>query len=112
MHKTKNCDDCPVPIQMAEVFKALGDVNRLYIIGILASDKYDRVCVTDLAKKLEITQPATSQHLRTLKNVRIIESMKEGNFIYYRFSRDTLIEYKAHIDDLFNQVLNKCKNSK
>ena len=80
------------------------------IISILASET-DNTCVGDLAKNLEITQPATSQDLRTLKRVKLIESVKEGNFTYYKFNCDTLIESKKTVDGIFNRALNKCKRA-
>ncbi|MCK5201048.1 MAG: winged helix-turn-helix transcriptional regulator [Spirochaetales bacterium] len=46
--------------RMAEIFKALGDPTRLMIIKILASNKEDRFCVVDIAKRIGITQPAVS----------------------------------------------------
>ena len=101
---------CKQLIETADVFKALGDINRLAIISILASET-DKTCVGDLAKKLEITQPATSQHLRTLKSVKFIESKKEGNFTFYRFNLEAVIKCKRNVDELFNQALNKCKNT-
>ena len=102
---------CKQLIEIADVFKALGDINRLAIISILASETEERACVGDLAKMLEITQPATSQHLKTLKNVKFIESKKEGNFTYYKFNPQAVIECKKNLDALFNQALNKCKNT-
>ena len=101
---------CQQLIETAEVFKALGDINRLAIISVLASET-DKTCVGDLAKKLEITQPATSQHLRTLKSAKFIESKKEGNFTYYRFNPEAVIKCKRNVDELFNQALKKCKNT-
>jgi DNA-binding transcriptional ArsR family regulator len=102
---------CKKLIETADVFKALGDINRLAIISILASETQDKICVGDLAKKLEITQPATSQHLRTLKSAKFIESKKEGNFTYYKFNPEAVIECKRNVDELFNQALKKCKNT-
>lgn len=106
MHEIQKCDNVK---QMAGVFRALGDANRLAIIGILASDEYEKVCVGDLARILEITQPAVSQHLRTLKSIGMVESSKEGNFIYYTFNRGAMFSYKESIDEMFGQALEKCK---
>jgi len=60
---------------MESLCKALGDATRLKIIKILASHKDYRPCVNDLAKNLNITQPAASQHLKILKNVGLITSV-------------------------------------
>ncbi len=99
---------CELTKEMAEVFKALGDVNRMLIIFILASGEDEKVCVTELATRLGITQPAVSRHLRTLRHAGIVEPKKEGNQVYYTFNRNAMTRYKENIDYLFGCVLEKC----
>ncbi len=94
--------------EMAAVYKAMGDVNRLCIINILASREVDRVCVTDLAKMLGITQPAASQHLRVLRGIGLIEARKEGKHTYYTFNREVMEELKRNNDLMFQQAFEKC----
>lgn len=101
-------DSCELLKEMAEVFKALGDVNRMWIISILASNERGKICVTELATRLGITQPAVSRHLRTLRYAGIVEPKKEGNLVYYTFNRDAMVRYKGNIDYLFGCVLEKC----
>ena len=55
-------------LKMSEVFRALSDPTRLRIIRMLASNMESDLCVVDLAKKVGISQPALSQHIRILKN--------------------------------------------
>ena len=93
--------------QLAGVFKALGDVNRLTIMGILALKEREKVCVTDLAKILGITQPAVSQHMKTLKTAGMVEAVKEGNFTYYSFNWDNVNLAKKRTDQLFDIALEK-----
>lgn len=92
----------------AELFKALGDVTRMNIIYALASGEVEKLSVTELAKMMGITQPAASQHLKILKNVKIIRARKEGNHIYYTFDRDTVLKHKENVDYLFSCVFEKC----
>ncbi|MEI6294044.1 MAG: metalloregulator ArsR/SmtB family transcription factor, partial [Methanomicrobiales archaeon] len=95
--------------EMAGTFKALGDYNRLYIIYLLANDKTGNLGVNDLAGMLKISQPAVSQHLKILKNVRIIGSRKEGNHVYYSFNRENMVRYKENLDALSRSVMEKCR---
>jgi DNA-binding transcriptional ArsR family regulator len=83
-----------------EFFKALSDLSRLRIIRILASCEQDQYCVADLAKKLGITQPAVSQHLRVLRNAGIVEPRKVGFRVYYATNREKLQAHKANMDAL------------
>ncbi len=94
--------------ETADMFKALGDVNRMMIIYLLASEDMDRVSVTELANLLGITQPAASQHLRTLKSAKIVRARKEGNHTYYAFDREIMMKYKKNVDYLFDCVFLKC----
>ena len=97
-------------MKMAEVFKALGDVNRMKIIKVLASNPDESVCVIDLAEILGITQPATSQHIRVLKNVGILVPKRVGNKTYYSIDTDQLHEYKDVIDYMFKMAFVRCSH--
>jgi DNA-binding transcriptional ArsR family regulator len=101
-------EGCKIAGEMAGVFKALGDFNRLRIIYYLATDTSGNLNVGDLAKLLGITQPAVSQHIRTLKGVRIVESRKEGYHVYFTFNRERMLHYRENFDVLFRSVMEKC----
>jgi ArsR family transcriptional regulator len=81
--------------QVAALFKALSDPTRVRIIGLLARAE---LCVGDLARILEMTQPAISHQLRVLRNLRIVRGRKQGRHVHY-----TLMD--EHIHDLFDQGL-------
>ena len=95
--------------EMAGVFKSLGDFNRLCIIYFLADDETGALGVNDLAGMLGISQPAVSQHLKILKNVRIIASRKEGNHMYYSFNRESMVRYQENFNELSRSVMEKCR---
>ena len=101
-----------IVLKMADVFKALGDTNRLKIIKLLASKMESRLCVEDLAKRLNITQPAASQHIRVLKNVGLLEPHKVGFYVFYNINIDVFTEYKENIDFLFKLAFESCPNFK
>ena len=94
--------------RMAEVFKALGDWNRMRIIKILASNPDESVCVVDLAAMLQISQPATSQHIKVLKNVGILDPKRVGNRTYYSINAEQLRKYKEVIDHMFKMAFVRC----
>ena len=95
-------------LKMAEVFKAFGDINRMKIIKLLASNPEESLCVVDLAEILKITQPATSQHIRVLKNIGVLVPKRIGNKTYYKINADQLHEYKDIIDHMFKMAFVKC----
>ncbi len=94
--------------KLSDAFKALGDMKRLKIIKMLASNLSETLCVTDIAEKLKITQPAASQHIKILKNIGILTENKKGFRVYYSVDTDNLYEYKNEIDQLFRKAFEKC----
>ncbi len=95
-------------LKMSEVFGALSDPTRLRIIRMLASNMESDLCVVELAKKVGISQPALSQHIRILKNVGILDGNRKGFRVYYNINTDVLKNYKADVDKLFKMAFVKC----
>ena len=95
--------------ELEEVLKALANVNRLLLIYSLASGDMNKISVTEMSQKMDITQPAASQHLKILKNANILVATKEGNYIYYKFNRRSMEKHQKRIDFLFTCAFSKCK---
>lgn len=91
--------------KLEEIFKILSNANRLKIIRILSRSKNREATVNEIAKQTHITQPAASQHLKLLKTTHILKAEKKGNNIYYRINKNTMIQYKECIDNLFQLIL-------
>jgi ArsR family transcriptional regulator len=94
--------------KMAKVFKALGEPTRLKIIKILASEG-GYFCVGAMAKRLGISQPAVSQHLKVLKESGILDSKRMGFHVHYFVDSSTLKDYKKRIDELIESAFKKSK---
>lgn len=75
---------------MEKVFQALGDKTRLRILGLLLTGE---VCVCNIHETLGISQPKASRHLAYLRRSGIVQTRREGLWIYYRLadSSDGLI---------------------
>ncbi len=100
---------CDLSQELEELFKALGNINRLLLVYFLTSGDIKKVNVTQMANKMGLTQPAASQHLKILKNANILKASKQGNQIYYTFNHSALVKHKKKIDFLFGCVLSKCE---
>lgn len=68
---------------------ALADNNRYKIIDALLRRDY---CVGGLARKLEISEAAVSQHLKILKDADLISGEKRGYFRHYKVNKDLIVE--------------------
>lgn len=94
---------------MAPVFRAFGDLNRMKIIKILASNPENSLCVSDIAKMIGISQPATSQHIKVLSTSDILVSKRSQNRTYYSINSKQLREYNEIIDHMFRMAFVRCE---
>lgn len=78
---------------LAEAFQALSDPNRLRILEMLTSSSHP-ICVNGLARRLEISQSAVSQHLKVLRNAGLVTDRKEGYFRHYSVNEDRFRDLK------------------
>ena len=63
--------------ELTEIFKALSDPTRLRLVKLL-SEGGGALCVNALAHKLNVTQSAVSQHLRVLRQARLVRGESLG----------------------------------
>ncbi|MEV6603119.1 metalloregulator ArsR/SmtB family transcription factor [Kutzneria sp. NPDC051319] len=70
-------------VDMAKMFKALGDPVRLRILSLIASSQ-DECCVCDLSSSFELSAPTISYHLKVLREAGLVESDRRGTWVYYR----------------------------
>jgi ArsR family transcriptional regulator len=68
-------------VQMETLFKALADVTRLRILGLLLAGE---VCVCDIHESLKIPQSRASRHLAYLRRAGLVDTRREGLWIHYR----------------------------
>ena len=64
------------------LFRAFADPTRLRILNLLREQ--DELCVCDLCNVLGESQPKVSRHLATLRAAGIVESRRDGSWVYYR----------------------------
>jgi DNA-binding transcriptional ArsR family regulator len=81
---------------------ALGDPTRREIFERLA----DRPrAVGELARELPVSRPAVSQHLRVLKEARLVIDRPAGNRRIYQVDPDGLAALRADLDRFWTQAL-------
>ncbi len=71
----------------AKYLKALADPARIRILKALQSSP---LTVTDLSNLLEIEVPNVSHHLRVLFHAGIVNTERDGRFIYYAINEEVL----------------------
>ena len=78
------------------ILQALADPSRR---AILESLTHGEAAVKDLTARFDISQPAVSQHLATLKDAGLVNGRREGRCVYYRVEprgMKPLIDWIAH----------------
>jgi DNA-binding transcriptional ArsR family regulator/rhodanese-related sulfurtransferase len=69
--------------EFARIGKALASPQRLELLDLLAQGERT---VENLAAESAITVANASQHLHVLRGARLVESRKEGLYVYYRLA--------------------------
>ncbi len=73
----------------ARLISVLANPKRLQIVEILGQSERT---VSELAEELDIAQATTSQHLAVMRKSGVVETRKDGNFVYYRLADAKIAE--------------------
>jgi DNA-binding transcriptional ArsR family regulator len=71
----------------ADIFRALADPTRRAVYERLAAGE---MSVSQLKAGFDVSQPAISQHLATLRLAGLVAERREGRHAYYRLSPEGL----------------------
>ena len=67
-----------------EILKALSDLNRLRIVSALS--RCDELSACQITELLEVAGATVSRHLAVLQRSGLLDSRKEGRWVYYRLA--------------------------
>ena len=81
---------------------ALGDPTRKAIFERLAERPR---AVGELARELPVSRPAVSQHLRVLKEARLVTERAEGTRRIYRLDPTGMEALRADLDRFWDRAL-------
>ena len=88
--------------QLAALFKAMGDPNRLRILWALDCEE---MCVCDLALFVGVSESAVSHQLRQLRPLQLVSNRREGPVLYYRLN-------DSHVSSLIHLALEHLREDK
>ena len=83
----------------ARIFKVLSVDTRVRMLELL---KTRTLCVNAMAKSLNISPAAVSQHLRILRDADIVVAEKRGYFVHYRVNEKTLGKWQKTAENVLN----------
>ena len=88
--------------EIEKLGKGIGNANRYKIVEALARG---RKTVGELVKVVKLSQPAVSQHLKTLKMSNLVVDERRGQEVFYALNTEyTLKLLKCLVKD-FNKQL-------
>jgi DNA-binding transcriptional ArsR family regulator len=82
------------------VLRAINHKLRQQIIKML--DEKQRMTVTDIYIQLRLEQSVVSQHLAILRRAGVVQTERDGKYIYYLINYDRF----AHITNVVSDLLN------
>jgi ArsR family transcriptional regulator len=77
--------------QLTKIAQALSDPTRLRIFEAIAAKK--EVNCSEIVSQYDLAPGTVSHHLKTLSEAGLIESRRDGQFIYNRVIPETLKQY-------------------
>jgi ArsR family transcriptional regulator len=78
-------------MELDRMLKALGEPTQLKIFQALLEIKH---CVRSLSKKLSISEPAISQHMKVMKDAHLVYGEKYGYHTHY-LPQQEAVDYLA-----------------
>jgi ArsR family transcriptional regulator len=86
--------------QIVKIFKALSNDIRLEILSLLAERPF---CVNALVSRLNVSQPAVSQHLKILENAGLVKGNKMGYWVHYSLVSESFAECLSFLEKLMRR---------
>ncbi|HOK63627.1 MAG TPA: metalloregulator ArsR/SmtB family transcription factor [Soehngenia sp.] len=77
-----------------ELLKALADSSRLQILDMLSCGP---MCACEIMKRLDLTQPTISHHMKILVSVGLVDVVKDGKWMNYSINKDSVNEIVNYI---------------
>src|SRR3954465_665112 len=90
-----------------KVFQALADPSRRAIFESLTRGE---AAVKELTARFEISQPAVSQHLASLRDAGLVNARGEGRNVYYRVEprgMKPLVDWLTHYQAFWQERLGR-----
>ncbi len=72
------------------VIKSLADGNRLRAVAALID--HEELCACQITELLKVSGATVSRHLSILVNAGVLQSRKEGRWVYYRLAKNSDVE--------------------
>lgn len=76
--------------ELKTYYRALGDVTRLRIVQLLATE--GEQTVSEIARRLRVSQPLLTWHLHRLTRSQVVRTIRVGREVHCSFDRERFSE--------------------
>lgn len=83
---------------VASLFKALADANRVKIVTMIA--ERGELCACMILDELGITQPTLSHHMKVLCSCGLVACRREGKWMHYSLSAEEVARLREFAESL------------
>ncbi len=83
--------------ELSRVTHAISNPKRMELIDVLSQKGYS---VEELSKEISMSIASTSQHLQVLKSAKLVDTQRQGNFIIYSITDDSVLKLVSAIKEL------------
>ena len=83
--------------EMALIFKALSDENRIRILNMLRSGEK---CACMLLEELNISRPTLSHHMKILCDTGLVTGRRDGKWMHYSICGDGFARVRVLMQEL------------
>ena len=78
---------------------AMADETRQHILSLLQEGEMNE---SELVSRLDLTQPTISHHLAVLRRANLVQTRRQGKYVFYRANPACVIECCGQILSRFN----------
>lgn len=83
--------------RLASIFSCLADPTRLRLYDLVRRAGSGGICSCDLTEPLDRSQPTVSHHLKVLREAGLVESRRDGTWIWYSAVENNLDTVRAFL---------------
>lgn len=83
--------------ELSRVTHAISNPKRMELIDVLSQKGYS---VEELSKEIAMSIASTSQHLQILKSAKLVDTQRQGNFIIYSITDDSVLRLVSVVKEL------------
>ncbi len=91
--------------EFAAIAKILAHPARIAILSYIASS--NGCLCKDIADRIKLSQPTTSQHLQVIQRLKVLDYSFVGGIMYYKLNKSVFSSLKEGLNNYFESVERK-----